>query len=282
MVSQTKLYSFLVLGASALSLSACGIGHPNAMPSGYTYHHQDYKSAVPAPSSKVSAKQRKYMDATQAEQFRSSVYDLLSRMTSRAGLPPKPVYVLAPNPLTTFYANIDNDLRESMRSIGYAISDIPVGAYVFTYNAQHLDSPRGVDVTGQPNVEFMLKVFDSSDAEARQLTQEIGRYYIQGAETLHIQPTHYSDLPSYKQIKDQMDGFKSYEPARTATGSLNSIAVPSSQKIPIMPTPTQYDTTPVQAVVIDSSGISYDEPLDDYRPSIPNTPRVRISREIEY
>lgn len=287
MTSQTKFYSLLALGVSALSLNACGIGHPNSMPSGYTYHHDEYKSATPAPSHKVSSKQRKYMDATQAEQFRSSVYDVLARMTSRAGMPPKPVYVLAPEPLTTFYANIDNDLRESMRAIGYAISDVPVGAYVFTYNAQYLDSARGIDMSGQPNVELMLKVFDSANADARQLTQEVGRYYVQGAETLDIQPTHYSDLPSYRQIKDQMDGFESHAPARTATGGLNTLAAPTSQQMPIIHAPSmtepsvppQYNTMPVQGVVIDSSGISYDEPLADYRPS---APRARISREMEY
>jgi hypothetical protein len=286
MVFQTKIYSVLAFGVSALSLSGC-IGHPNSMPGGYTYHHQEYKSATPAPSYKVTAKQRQYMDVVQAEQFRSSVYDLLSRMTVRSGLPPKPVYVLAPEPLTTFYANIDNDLRESMRAIGYAISDVPVGAYVFTYNAEYLDEVRGVDVSGQSNVELMLKVFDYASPKARQLTQEIGRYYIQGAETLHIQPTHYSDLPSYQQIKNQIDGFESYEPVRTATGGLNTITSSASQQMPLIDAPsqvepsvpTQYITQPMQGAVVDSSGISYGAPLGDYQPS---TPRARISKEMEY
>ena len=131
----------LTAGVSALALSGCS--HPNAMPTGYTYHNDTYKSAAPPPSRKITAEQRKYMDAAQAEQFRDAIYDLLTRLSSRAGMPPKPVYILAPDPMTTFYANIDNDLREGMRHLGYAISDVPTGAYVFAYNANLIERPRG-------------------------------------------------------------------------------------------------------------------------------------------
>ena len=290
MVSHRKFYGLLAIGVSTISLGACSVGHPNFMPSGYTYHHQDYKSPTPAPSRKVTGKQRHYMDALQAEQFRDSVYDLVSRLSSRAGMPPKPVYVLAPDPMTTFYANIDNDLRESMRALGYAISDIPAGAYVFAYNAQYLDTARGIDMAGQPNVELMLKVFDSAAPDARQLTQETGRYYIQGAETLYIQPTHYAGLPTYQRIKNQIKGFEAREaePERTATGELNHVVAPQSQQMPMLhapsmmepPVPPEYNTRPVQGVVIDSTGVSYADPaMSDYQPS---APRARISKEIDY
>jgi hypothetical protein len=277
-----------ILGVSALSLTACNIGHPNSMPTGYTYHHQDYKSPTPAPSAKVTAKQRQNMDSVQAEQFRNAIYDLLNKLTMRAGLPPKPVYVLAPDPMTTFYANIDNDLRESMRTLGYAISDIPTGAYVFSYSAEELDYPVGLDIAGQPNVELTIRVFNSAKPDARQLTEEVGRYFIKGADTLYIKPTSYSQLPTYKRIKRQMEGFESYDPNRTASGALNTELAPENQQMPMVnysrtmepPPATNYTTRPIAPVTIDSAGVSYDPMIDqEYQPS---TPRSRVSKKIDY
>lgn len=300
-MSSQKIITTFILGASALSLSACGIGHPNAMPSGYTYHHQEFKSPTPAPSSKVTVKQRQNMDAVQAEQFRNAVYDLLNKMTMRAGMAPKPVYVVAPDPMTTFYANIDNDLRESMRAIGYAISDVPVGSYVFAYSAQDIEYPQGVDIAGQPNVELTLRVFDSVNPEARQLTQEIGRYYIQGAEDLYIKPTNYSQLPTFKRIQSQMEGFEEFEPTRTATGALNSEVKLQSNQMPMVEqraiaepsAPVEYTTMPIEPMVIDSYGVSEDTSMEVVMPEVsyapsgyedyqPSVPRARVSKKINY
>lgn len=283
-----KVLGLFLMAASGVSLSACGIGHPNAMPTGYTYHHEEFKSPTPAPTSKVTAKQRQNMDSVQAEQFRNAVYDLLNKMTMRAGLPPKPVYVLAPEPMTTFYANIDNDLRESMRTIGYAISDVPVGSYVFAYSAEEIDYPEGIEIAGQPNVELILRVFDAASPDARQLTEEKGRYFIKGADALYIKPTNYSSLPTFKRIQNQMEGFESYDPDRTATGALNSSIESESMKMPMVnqvsaiepPVPTTYTTRPIRPVTVDSGNISYDPMIDqEYQPS---TPRPRISKRMDY
>lgn len=183
----------LTLGASLFSLGACsGVTHPNSMPSGYTYHHEIYKSPAPAESSKVTIEQRQYMDATQAQQFRDAIYDLLERLTMRAGMPPKPVYVLAPDAMTTFYSNIDNDLRESMRHIGYAISDTPQDAYIFTYEALPLVTQADGNASAANNVQLTLRIFSGLSESANQLTEETGQYFIQGAEALKIQPPRYN------------------------------------------------------------------------------------------
>ncbi len=194
MLFSSKLSMAVLIGASVLGLSACA--NPNAMPSGYTYHHDRYKSAAPPLPKTITAQQRQYMDATQAEQFRNGTYALLEKLTMRAGMPPKPVYVLSPTPMTNFYANIDNDLRENMRHIGYALSDSPMDAYVFTYDAQEIVLAEGTErAAGTPNVELTLRVYSSLDENARLLSTEKGQFYIQGAETLDIQPTNYSVLP---------------------------------------------------------------------------------------
>lgn len=284
----SKLGTALIFGVSSLSLVACGIGHPNSMPTGYTYHHEEYKSPTPTPSSKVTNKQRASMNMVQAEQFRNAVYDLLNKLTMRAGLPPKPVYVLAPDPLTTFYANIDNDLRESMRTLGYAISDVPVGSYVFAYSARQLEQSDGIDIEGQPNVELTIRVFDAANPNARQLTEETGRYFIKGARSLYVKPTNYSALPTFKRIRHQMEGFDAMDAPRTSDGRLRNEIETQSMKMPIMnesaiqePAPdVNYTVQPIAPVMIDSSGTSYDS--YDGQQYQPSTPRPRVSKQIDY
>jgi len=191
-----KLTVLALSGASILTMVACTT-HPNAMPTGYTYHHDTYKSALPPVPSTITVEQRQYMDAAQAEQFRDGTYQLLEKLTMRAGMPPKPVYVKAPNPMNNFYANIDNDLRENMRHIGYALSDSPKEAYVFTYDAQYLMPADGAPMAsaGTPNVALTIRVFDTVGPTARMLSSETGQFYIKGAETLNIQPTSYDLMP---------------------------------------------------------------------------------------
>lgn len=192
--SRSKIFSFAIVGVSLLALSACT--HPHSMPTGYTYHDELYKSPAPPLPYTITAEQRKYMDATQAEQFRDGTYALLEKLTMRAGMPPKPVYVLTPTPLTSFYANIDNDLRENMRHIGYALSDTPNEAYIFTYDALYLAPAEGtVPKVGVPNTQLTLRVYNKLGADARLLSTETGQFYIQGAETLKIQPASYNNLP---------------------------------------------------------------------------------------
>jgi len=196
MLFSSKLSTALLMGASALGLVACG-GHPNSMPTGYTYHHDTYKSPAPGLPKTISVEQRTYMDATQATQFRDGTYALLEKLTTRAGMPPKPVYVLAPKPMTNFYANIDNDLRENMRHIGYALSDSPMEAYIFAYDAQYLPPAEGQEIAaGVPNVSLTLRVYSELGENARLLSTETGQFYIQGAETLNIKSANYADLPA--------------------------------------------------------------------------------------
>lgn len=241
-------FSVLLLSAATLGLGACAVNHPNAMPSGYTYHHESYKSPTPPASSKITQKQRVYMDAAQAEQFRDAVYDVLARLTQRAGMPPKPVYILQPDPMTAFYANIDNDLRESMRHIGYALSDMPLGAYIFAYDAMVLPTARGVEPsTGHANIELVLKVFDKIGEDARMLSEESGRYFIQGAEFLKIQPSNYSLLPNRDKIRQQAagaynTGVGEIEEPRTATEGQYYSYTPSSVSAPLMPATPSINT----------------------------------------
>lgn len=210
MSSKKAQWAIVLTSASLLSLAGCTSLQPVSMPSGYTYHHQEYQAPPAASSARITTQQRHYMTERQATQFRDAVYDILVRVTQRAGIPPKPVYVLQPQNFSSFYGNIDNDLRESMRHLGYALSDMPLGAYVFTYDAMFLENTDG---NYPENVEITLSVYDSLGSTARLLTRERGRYYIDGAEYLNIRPTKFkqNQLPPRGTVAKQAEGY-SYEP----------------------------------------------------------------------
>lgn len=210
MSSKKAQWAIVLTSASLLSLAGCASLQPVSMPAGYTYHHQEYQAPPAASSARITTQQRYYMTERQATQFRDAVYNILVRVTQRAGIPPKPVYVLQPQNFTTFYGNIDNDLRESMRHLGYAVSDMPLGAYVFTYDAMLLEN---TDANYPENVEITLSVYDSLGSTARLLTRERGRYYIDGAEHLNIRPTKFkqNQLPPRGTVAKQAEGY-SYQP----------------------------------------------------------------------
>ena len=182
--------------AFLIALAACQ--NPSPMPSGYTYHHDLYKSAPPSPPSTeiISRDARRYMSVEQATEFRNAAYALLEKLTMRAGLPPKPVYVVTPAPLTNFYANIDNELRETMRQMGYTLADNPQGAYVMTYDAVKLPDAA----PGQPNIALYVRIFNALMPTGRLLTTESGAFFIRGADILTIPRNRYAEMPTAESI----------------------------------------------------------------------------------
>lgn len=181
-------------GVAALALTGCS--QPHMFPTGYVYHGDTYKSATPPPSAKFSDEQRKTMTAEQADQFRHAVYQLTEKLTLRAGMPPKPVFVLRPEKMSPFYSNIDNNLNESLRHLGYNLASSPQGAYIFTYKvdllrtASDLKNPDGSQIDpaslSSNNVRVALQVHDKIGPESKMLTEEIGTFYIAGAEYMTV------------------------------------------------------------------------------------------------
>lgn len=208
MVIQKLSYpSFSVLGATCLMvLAVCA--SPNSIPTGYVYHDKEFKSPNPPASPKFTTLQRSAMGPKQAEQFRLAMYSLVDNLTNRAGMPPKPVYVMTPETMTPFYANMDNDLRESLRHIGYRLADSPDGAYVITYNAVILkpvsekkdgNKPMSVvpvaDDNTTPNVKMAIHVHDSVGKDGKMLTQEEGSFFVQGAQNMSVPTASFYGVP---------------------------------------------------------------------------------------
>ncbi|MEM9469130.1 MAG: hypothetical protein AAF988_03115 [Pseudomonadota bacterium] len=225
MTLNSKKLSLSILLAGTVFCAPSAQAMFDWLPSGYTHHGKIYKSKTPQPSPRVSPEQRDSMNSLQAEQFRSATSELLTRLTSRAGLPPKPSYIDAADPMTAFYANIDNDLREAMRSQGYHLVSSPEGAYIFKYSASILPGYRSYDIKkagmGAPNVEITLDVMTNIQGQLKTLTRESGTFYIDGAEKLFVPAAHHKNLP-YK-LEDRFQPEETYIEPRTAT-SLNSSA----------------------------------------------------------
>lgn len=192
-----KLVSFSFLSSCAFGLVACQV--PHAVPTGYTHHAKEFKSPTPPQSPKFTSQQRSSMGPEQADQFRLAVYDLAENITMRAGMPPKPVYILRADPMTPFYANIDNDLRESLRHLGYKIADTHEGAYIMTYNAAPIKQPElpegavhdtvvvsSTQNNSVSNVRIGLYIYDGIGEQSTLLTKEEGEFYVRGADAMSI------------------------------------------------------------------------------------------------
>lgn len=187
-MSRPNFKPALAVSAFATLLIA-GCAQPHMFPTGYTYHTQEFKSATPPQSDKFTEEQRKTMTAEQAEQFRQAVYKLVESLTLRAGMPPKPAYILRPEKMSPFYSNIDNNLNESLRHMGYNLASSPAGAYVFTYRVEQLGT-AGTN----PNVRIAIQVHDRIGRDSRMLTEESGTFYIAGAEAMSMPYLHYTGV----------------------------------------------------------------------------------------
>lgn len=181
---------FLLLGGSALMLGVAGCSHPNAMPSGYTHHHENYKS--PNEVSSLSPVFLERLTGTpvplSVASIDGAVDDMIRKITARAGAAPKPVFIIKPSQKSAFYNAMDNALRVSMRDLGYAISDTTSNAYAISYSARNLMKPRGTENDGNPNVEMILQIFSNPNSDATLLAEQSGNYFIEGAERYTIRP----------------------------------------------------------------------------------------------
>jgi hypothetical protein len=290
-----KPFFFVGTAVIALSLGACSTVEPNFLPKGYAHHGKVYKSQTPPPSQRVTNDQRAHMGPVQAEQFRTATYDILSRLTGRAGLPPKPAYIDAANPMTPFYANIDNDLREAMRSQGYRLSEMAEGSYIFKYKAELLPGYRSYDLesapTGAPNIKLTLDVLTDIQGTMKVLTHEVGNYYIQGAEDLLILSPTQKSLPLENSTR-YLNEAGAYEPRTENTyhssAELNTVQpVMDKTKTPVMSAPIMREPAPMAPAYVQPIQPEYriSEPVmspatpSEYVVTMPSEPPVMVNEE---
>lgn len=195
-MTRFKTKTLFTVCVSVLALAACDA--PNYIPDGYVHHNKPYKSQLPPQSPKFTQVQRTVMGPEQADQFRLAVYQLVDNLTNRAGMPPKPVHVLKPERMSALDMNIDNDLRESLRHVGYKLSDSTEGAYVMTYAAEVLKDKDGKVVSTSAdqgaNVRLTLFIHDGIGETSKLLTKETGDFYINGADEMVISPSFFDGV----------------------------------------------------------------------------------------
>lgn len=273
--------NLLIIGVSVLALHACK--HPNAMPSGYTHHHDTYKSPDATPAVKPATLDNQNVRLSQMD-IDDAVEDLLRKITARAGVSPKPVYILTPSETGAFYNIVDSALRKNMRDLGYAISDTQAGAYAFAYSARELRKPRGSENDGYPNIELTLSVFNKVGDDARLLTEQMGNYFIAGASDQDIRPVTYSSNFSYD------------APVQTHIQKAKPVQLEMIEGDPIVPEiefKSLSSTTQDDIIVFDqepvrsSAGKVITRPADTYgaKPVLNDKPSMvsgRVSKKIDY
>lgn len=197
---------FLPLIPAAMLVSGCQTLYaPHLFPTGYVYHKEEFKSPTPGQSAQFSKYDRAVLGKEFEQSVRSATYDLLGRLTKRAGLPPYPVYVLPGVPQTGISLMLDNDLREALRKLGYDLSDTQEQSYIMTYKAELLNRANAAD----PNVELVISVLSATGWDARLLTSEVGQYYIEGAERFLSSSPFVNHVPTrvgtggYQQLEQQ-------------------------------------------------------------------------------
>ena len=158
-----KILRLTALFFPALFLHACDL------PTGYVYHDQLYK--VPVESSSASG--ARLITNDQAAQIYTAVSDLTTRLTDRAGMAPRPVYVETKKPSLQIQTMMDNDLRDSLRSLGYTLTNDPAQGYIIAHRI------KAVNMENSPlNAELTLDIYDGTQEDKRLLTSETGFYKI--------------------------------------------------------------------------------------------------------
>ena len=157
----------LIIGLS-ISLSAC------TMPTGYVYHDGLYKTPTPrgVPGANL-------ISNTQSAQISNAMQDLVGRLTARAGLAPKSVYVHTPKPATALQTLMDNDLRDALRRAGYRLASSPEEAgYVMTHDLSQIR-----DEIARTSAEISIHVYNGLPGkDVSKLTSENGFYRIESLE----------------------------------------------------------------------------------------------------
>lgn len=134
----SSLFKYSILPAFCLmSLVGCKslVSSPShVMPSGYTYHQQDYKSPPPAKADDLGYEYSAEKNAAILEMWRPAAEDLVSRLEIEAGLSNADIYLRVPLNTDTQMATFDYVLRDVLRERGHTIISSRYAGTILTYN----------------------------------------------------------------------------------------------------------------------------------------------------
>jgi len=194
----------LLLGIStiALSLNACkSIMDPTFMPSGYTYHHDEYKSPPAGNPWGIGYDYTRESNKAMLDQWRAVASDLTDKLESTASLGASPIFLSSPILDNAFTISLDHALREELRARGYTLSSLPTNESLkiqtSTYDPAYKDVMRSYDLNDQ--IENDLPAPPKAVSKSLMLKVE---GLIDGAQTTLVDAPY--DLPLYGYQDEQL------------------------------------------------------------------------------
>lgn len=149
-----KLTLFLGLSTAIISLNACKtIMDPTFIPSGYTYHHDVYKSPPADKPWSIGYDYSREENVAILNKWRDVASDLTDKLAEDASLVGAPVFLASPDLDNAFSLSLDHALREEFRARGVMLVAIPneetFKLKVTTYDPEFKDVMRSYDVNDQ-------------------------------------------------------------------------------------------------------------------------------------
>ena len=135
------MYSKLLLSLPAIltiGLAACSDPwSPSPWPSGYSYHHNQYKSAPGPEAPELGYDYSETKNAQIVHDLRNVAEDLLDNLEVKFEIPDAPIYVETLPETEAFTQSFDYVIREDLTRRGYTVVSNPhVNALTLSVNAE--------------------------------------------------------------------------------------------------------------------------------------------------
>lgn len=121
-----KFINSLGLISAIITLNACKtVMDPTFLPSGYTYHHDTYKSPPADKPWSIGYDYSRAENAAILNKWQNVAADVTDQLVATAPLDTMPVFLASPDIDNAFSLSLDHALREEFRSRGYELVAIP-------------------------------------------------------------------------------------------------------------------------------------------------------------
>lgn len=149
-----KLSLIIGLSTAVIALNACKtLIEPTFIPSGYTYHHDEYKSPGADKPWHIGYDYSRDENAHVLNKWRMVAADLTDKLEESASLGATPVFLASPDIDNAFSLSLDHALREEFRSRGFALVAVPsedaFKIKASTYDPEFKDAMRSYALNDQ-------------------------------------------------------------------------------------------------------------------------------------
>jgi hypothetical protein len=117
----------LAFAVAFTALAGCrSVMDPTAMPAGYSYHQNIYKSPPGPPAADIGYPFSSERNDVVVEKWQAAAGRLVSKLESDLNIQPQAVYVESLPHANAFNTSLDYVLREELRSRGYTLANTPL------------------------------------------------------------------------------------------------------------------------------------------------------------